>query len=164
MVGSWSLTSYGTIELEVPVDEDDSNPNALDDWLYARGREGFANLKSASGLRITIREDGSYSEAKADPSIPMPWFDSEGVLVESPLPTNGTVRHVGNGDFLHPIQSASGTNRSREKDKDVLRYDDGDTLVCDQLRLENGSLIRIVSVATDELYLNRIIAVYDKVP
>ena len=163
MFGTWSLASYSAIDSEVPFEGDDPKPNAPEDWLYGCGREGFAELKPASGISVTIREDGTYSEAKTDADLRLLWFDSKGVQVESPSPTDGVMRQVGNRSFLHPLAAPPGMTRSRDKERELLRYDDGDTLICDQVRLEGAALVRAISVATDELYLNRITAVYKKV-
>ena len=44
-----------------------------------------------------------------------------------------------------------------------LRYDDGDTKISDCIERQNERLIRTVSVVTDELYLDRVIIVYQRV-
>lgn len=133
MQGTWQLESYSYTDGEVPFEGDLPQANALENWLY--------------------------------PEIRLLWYESEGAQIESPNPTKGMTRHVPGRDavFLHPSEVPSWMTRSRDNERDSLRYDDGDTLICDLVRMENGSLVRIISVVTDEIYLNRIIAVHKRI-
>ena len=49
------------------------------------------------------------------------------------------------------------------KQHHAFRYDEGDTVICEMIRLEESRLLRIISVVTDGIYLNRIAARYKMV-
>ena len=44
----------------------------------------------------------------------------------------------------------------------ALRYDDGYTMIAEWLERSDNRLVRTVNVVTDELYLDRIVMVYQQ--
>lgn len=161
--GSWRLEAYAFVEEMIYGAQPERG--AQDNWLFAQGNEGIADLKKQTGMELSIQADGSFSELKTDRKVSVVWYDSEGVEVAAPEATKGRLKAIKghNGYFLHPSDAPSWMPRSRESDQDALRYDDGDTLICDIVRPEGDKLIRVMSAITDGMYLSRVLARYKRI-
>lgn len=159
-LGKWALDGYAYIEASSPGKQ--PGPADIADWLLARAQADRAELEARTGLELTIRRDGSYSEQVVGDEPSMLWYDSEGVQTDSPGPTEGTIRDVDGrvAVSLHPRDAPPPTPPHQEGLRGILRYDDGDTQVSDILQVVGESLIRTISVVTDELYFSRIAARY----
>ena len=160
-LGHWYLDGYALVETGAgPGGPPD--PADVENWLLAAAGVGWPEVEALSGLELTIRRDESYSERVIGGRRSMLWYDSEGVQTDSPEPTEGTVREV-NGRAtvsLHPRGAPTPERPDPEGLRDVLRYDDGDTQVSDILQVVGESLIRAISVVTDGLYFDRVVARY----
>ena len=152
LLGVWHLTGYSYVETHVGSG-DSPGPADIAHWLFAAPGAGRPEVEHRTGLELVIRQDSSYSERLLSGRIPMMWYDVDGVLVDSPEPTEGIVREIidRDGVSLHPHGSP------QVRSLDVLRYDDGDTQVSDIVRVDGDSLLRVISVVTDELYFNRVV-------
>jgi len=164
LVGEWHLNGYAFVETEIEFEGDVPDPEAAEEWLFTGTDVGPLDLMPRSGLELVLHEDGSYSERVTVGGLRLPWYDSQGVQVESPDAGDGTLRESSghDGAFLHPRDAPPWMTRTRERDRDRLRYDDGDTLICDNVRAIDDSLVRVIAVVTDGLYLNRIVARYGR--
>ena len=89
-------------------------------------------------------------------------FDVGGVQVNDYEPMEGEIIESDGFAFLHP-KGVPEWAESNATDSLVLRYDDGDTKVSDNLRLVDNFLVRQISVVTDEIYLERIVLIYSRV-
>jgi hypothetical protein len=158
--GEWTLDGYAFVETGNPIDP--PGPADIANWLLGVAEDGRPRLETRTGLELTIRRDGSYSERVADCKYLMLWYDSEGVQTDSPEPTEGTVREVAGtaAISLHPRGALPPRPHHPGGFRDVLRYDDGDTQVSDILHVVGESLSRVISVVTDGLYLNRVVTRY----
>jgi hypothetical protein len=169
MHGLWQLKEYAYVEQEIVFHGDQPKAEALDDWLFCRGTEGFAELEPQTGLQLSIEPDDTFSEAKTKKKLSLVWYDSEGVEVDSPSAVKGTLRKIrGRSErFIQPSDAPNWLTQSRtrtnKRDRESLRYDDGATLICDLLRRDEETLLRVMSVVTDGMYLTRIIARYQRV-
>jgi hypothetical protein len=159
-VGEWAPDGYVFIEIGKPTDP--PSPADIANWLLGAEETGRSRMEPRSGLELTIRPDGSFSEQVLGGQHSVLWYDSEGVQTDSPEPSEGSVREIAGADAvsLHPrISPPPGPHRPAAL-RDVLRYDDGDTQVSDILQVAGRSLIRVISVVTDGLYFNRVVASY----
>jgi hypothetical protein len=157
LLGVWHLTGYAYVDTHIgPGDPPD--PADIARWLCAAPGIGWPQVEARTGVELEIWQDASYSERLVGGRIPMMWYDVEGVLVESPEPTEGIVREIigSDGVSLHPHGAP------QVRSPHVLRYDDGDTQVSDILRIDGDSLVRAISVVTDDLYFNRVVACYGR--
>ncbi|GAB5515737.1 hypothetical protein [Rhodopirellula baltica] len=88
-------------------------------------------------------------------------FDLEGIQINDYQPMSGEVRIRKRVGFLIPD---GGPQYGLPISIDLpLRYDDGDTKVCDAIRAFDDHLVRQLSVVTDELYLDRMTLLYRRV-
>jgi hypothetical protein len=160
-VGEWHLDGYALVDTFIGA-SDPSDLSAVQNWLLAAAGAGWPEVEARTGLVLVIRRDGTYSERAPGEKLSMLWYDSDGVQTASPEPTEGVVRGVGGRPVvsLHPHTPPARADFPGGDFRGVLRYDDGDTLVSDILRLEGNSLIRAISVVTDDLYFNRVVSRY----
>jgi hypothetical protein len=158
-VGDWHLDGYAFVDTFIGPGEP-PGPSDIENWLLAVAGTGWPELEARTGLVLVVRGDGTYSERASGEAPPMLWYDTDGVRTDSPEPTKGVVREVPSRPAvsLHPHTAPVREDYPQEDFRGVLRYDDGDTLVSDLLRVEGGSLVRAISVVTDELYFNRVVA------
>lgn len=109
-------------------------------------------------MTLTIDANATLTEARTR-ALKLAWYDCEGVLDEQVTPFDGIVVIESDQMYLHleaPICGASVVRNTR------VRYDDGDTIICDRIERINDALVRTISVVTDELYLDRTILIYQK--
>ena len=160
LVGVWLLTASFCDEAEMPyLSNNRRDPHGVDNWLYGSSHEQLTRAMPAEGLTLHIESDSTFTERRhGQPNVP--WFDAEGVLDTDVTPFDGLVRMEGRTGYLllaTPIRWAIPRDRVR---KTRIRYEDGDTTICDKVELVDGRLVRTVSVVTDELYLERNVLVY----
>lgn len=162
VVGSWTLVGRTAINGEIAFLGVEPDPNGVLDWLNGLGEELEGSIKHVSGLELEISQEGRFSESlSGQPEVY--WFDVEGVLSNDVAPFNGALASINKLIYLQPdgIPRWSVHAQNRYGDA-ILRYDDGDTKICDSLRLKGDRLLRTVNVVTDELYTDRVIIAYEK--
>ena len=160
IIGTWLLIGSVSINSEVSFVGEEADPNGVKDWLNGEGEELIEEIISTSGLTLKVGADGTFTETKdGDPKVY--WFSDEGVLESEVVPFNGVVKTNGAGSFLQPEEIPSWATPTDEYGI-VLRYDDGDTKISDQIYIAGENLVRTINVVTDELYLDRIVIVYKK--
>jgi hypothetical protein len=158
-IGTWNLVGTFAESGEFQIIEDiEEYRRIYQEWLIAEDYGNLDNLVGAEGLQLTINDDGTFSETKTgNPKIE--WFDAEGVLDNRVTPFDGLYKILDNRAFL-TVEGLSSWAISSKPDQ--IRLDDGDTKICDSLRIFGENLIRTVSVITDELYTTRVILSYQK--
>lgn len=150
-----SCNSFGQFEI---LDDIEEYRRIYEKWLRGEDYENLGNLTKAEGLLLEINADGTFTESKTgDPQIE--WFDEEGISESRITPFNGIYKIFDERAFL-TLETPS--TLSDTDDSERIRYDDGDTKVCDSLRVIDEDLIRTVSVITDELYTTRVLMRYLK--
>ncbi|QEG38931.1 hypothetical protein [Roseimaritima ulvae] len=158
--GEWELVGYfhKTDEIEYDDADDGSNVTEIRAWL--QGAEPTnASLEAAqprAGLQLAIQR-GAFRESVENFSELM--FDVSGVQVNDYQPMSGQLATINSVAFLVP-EGVPEFARTEPAEDIVVRYDDGDTLVCDSMRIVDGMLVRQTSVVTDEIYLERMLLMY----
>jgi hypothetical protein len=162
VVGSWTLVGSTSINGEIAFLGDKPDPNGVLDWLNGSGEELEGSIKHVSGLELKISLEGRFAESLT--GLPeVYWFDVEGVLSNEVAPFNGTLVSIDRLIYLQPDDIPSWSVHAQNRYGDaILRYDDGDTKICDSLCLKGDRLLRTVNVVTDELYTDRVLIVYAK--
>lgn len=162
--GRWALTGSCSINHEITLEEEDSEIHLpeIARWLNGTAKELLLQWQPTEGLMLEIKADGSFSEtATGRPQLQ--WFDAEGCLNEEASPFDG--RWIKGKDlaYLRPTEIQRwAMPAAGQYGAAVLRYDDGDTKICDQVQRDGERLLRCVNVVTDELYLNRVLMVYER--
>jgi hypothetical protein len=159
LVGTWLLTASLSIDGELPYVGDMPDPAGVENWLYGSSHDLLAHATPAVGLSLRIARDGTFTERRqGQPQVP--WFDAEGVLDTEVTTFDGIIRADGRVGYVllaTPTKGAISKDRLR---KTRMRYDDGETIICDQLEPIDGRLVRTVSVVSAELYLERTVLIY----
>jgi hypothetical protein len=158
-IGNWFLagtfSENGQFEIIEDIEEYRRNYEV---WLIAEDYSNLDKLLSINGLQLTVNADGTFTESKTgNPQID--WFDADGVLDSQITPFDGRYKIFDNRAFL-TVEDVSSWAISDDPDR--IRLDDGDTKICDSLRIVGENLIRTVSVITDELYTTRVLFKYQK--
>ncbi|MDE0854959.1 MAG: hypothetical protein OSA97_11125 [Nevskia sp.] len=162
--GDWSLIAACSVRSEIPfINDEEPDPSGVFNWLNGFDDELVANAKPTSGLTMTIKPDGQFVERlSGTPAVY--WFDEEGVLQEEVTPFSGMVVDTEQASYLCPASIPKwATPVSGRYGTAVLRYDDGDTKISDAVRRIGHQLVRTVNVVTDELYLDRVVILYQRV-
>lgn len=162
LAGTWSLTGAIAINGEIPFIGEEPKPGAIEEWLYDRSLEQLEQLKPMTGLKLTISNHKTFSEEKLS-SLQIPWFDREGVLDNDVTPFGGILKFGESKAYLLLQESIAWATPQGTPAIDRLRYDDGDTKICDSLELYQRKLIRAIAVVTDELYLDKITLRYEQI-
>jgi hypothetical protein len=162
--GRWRATGTCSANSQIKIDLSGvPDPNGVADWLNGFDSGLARDARPTSGLILTIETTaGTFTERlTGDPLVE--WFDAEGVLTQGVSPFDGTFISNAQGAYLCPQDvpkwAAPVAGRYGEA---ILRYDDGDTKIADSLRVVEGRLVRTVNVVTDELYLNRVVIIYER--
>ena len=161
-IGNWFLagtfSENGQFEIIEDIEEYRRN---YEIWLLAEDYNNLDKLLSVNGLQFAVNEDGTFTESKiGDLQIGLiDWFDVDGVLDSQITPFDGIYRVFDDRAFL-TVKDVSSWAISDDPDR--IRLDDGDTKICDSLRIIGEDLIRTVSVITDELYTTRVLLKYQK--
>ena len=161
MNGEWQLQRYHHVVAEIPWgDEDDAAcAVAIQAWLIGNSDEQIPDAVPRTGLIMKI-QGKTFSEEVVEFDGLM--FDVCGIQVNNYVPMKGTVVDRDGQMVLDPEGVPDWATPNGKVDS-VLRYDDGDTKCCDNLRLLNDKLVRQISVVTDQIYLERILLVYGRV-
>lgn len=158
--GEWELVGYQHRTDEIEYDDGDDGPRVTEIHAWLLGAElTSASLEAApprTGLQLAI-QSGAFRESVENFSELM--FDESGVQVNDYQPMSGQLAIINSVAFLVP-EGVPDYAKPEPAEDMVVRYDDGDTLVCDSLRVVNGMLVRQTSVVTDEIYLERMLLVY----
>lgn len=162
VAGRWALVGSASTNDEIAFADDEPDPNGVSDWLNGHGDDLEASIKPTSGLELTISEDGRFSEALVDqPEVC--WFDIEGVLCNDVVPFNGALISDNALFYLQPDGIPRWSVHTQNRyGKALLRYDDGDTKICDSLCLKGDRLLRTVNIVTDELCTDRVLIAYER--
>jgi hypothetical protein len=160
-LGQWDLVGSVAINSEIAFIDGEPDPNGVANWLNGFDASLQDQIKPTAGLRLEIRPDARFTEQMSgQPAVY--WFDEEGVLTDV-APFDGHLVETDQGLYLRPDEISEWAMPTEgEYGQAVLRLDDGDTKISDNLRLNNGYLLRTVNVVTDELYLDRILIVYTR--
>ncbi len=154
-VGKWVLIGSFSIKSELQFIGRKPDSNGVKNWLNNPMSQVLKRVKSTEGLTLIINPDGTFQEQKTgNPKVE--WFDCEGVLCAEVKPFNGYINVLESKPYLMTDQCPSWA-----KDK-KLRYNDGDTKICDTVHLDNEQLIRVVSIVTDDMYFDKVVLVYAK--
>lgn len=158
-VGQWQLTGYASIEgaeadTSTRRDDDPDAWNreldaATDAWLNQTPAD-TPEFSPAGGLMLTIHADGAYQES-GDAGEGVAIISSDGVLGDSRDTYGGELRER-HGRLL------AFTDENPDGDQ---RLNDGDTQVTDEFFTDGNELIRVVSMVTDGMYLDRFFYRYD---
>lgn len=162
--GRWKATATCSTHAEnTLISEDEADPNGIVDWLNGFDATLVRAAKPVSGLVLTIEmARGTFTEkVRGNPAIA--WYDAEGVLTEKVWPFDGTIACNTQGAYLRPQEvpwwAIPLDFRYQEA---ILRYDDCDTRIADNLRVVDGRLVRTVNIVTDDTYLDRVVIVYER--
>ncbi|MDG9669280.1 hypothetical protein ONV78_16175 [Hahella sp. CR1] len=160
LIGTWLLDGSISVSSDIAQEPGGEHDDRIKSGLRGSGEELVDRVAPASGLTLTIEESGFFTEEKeGEPQVK--WFDTDGVLTPQVVPFSGVVKSHKSGVFLQAddIPSwAAPTNRYSV----ILRYDDGDTTISDQIYRVDDKLVRTVNVVTDEAYLDRTVIVYSR--
>lgn len=156
-LGVWNLAASFSVSGELDIDpETDEGKAHLSEWLFGDSHDELDQLTPTTGLQLTVHNNATFTERKtADPEIT--WFDAEGVQDDDVMPFDGVYTISDGKAYLtlaEPPEWATSADRKR------IRYDDGDTVICDSLELFDGNLIRTVSVTSEGAYLDRVVLQY----
>lgn len=159
IIGQWELTGYASdegreAEARTSRDDDiDAWARELDEsaenWL-SQAPEEFPDFDAAAGLTLSIEADGRYAET-GDAGEQVHIISSDGVLGDS--------LDVYAGSLLE--QNSRILAFTDEEPQGHCRLDDGDTQVTDEFFLDGNELIRVVSMVTDGMYLDRFFYRYE---
>ncbi len=159
-IGTWLLAGAFSENGQFEIIEDiEEYRRIYEAWLIAEDYTNLDKLFNVEGLQLIINENGTFTESKiGNPQVE--WFDSEGISDADVTTFDGLYKIFDNRAFL-TVEGLS--DWQKYTDSDQIRLDDGDTKICDSLRIVGENLIRTVSVITDELYTTRVILSYQKV-
>lgn len=158
--GEWQLVAYQHRTDEIEYDDGDDGPRVAEIRAWLQGAEITRALLEAAPRRTGLQlmmQSGAFRESVENFSELM--FDESGVQVNDYQPMSGKLATLNSVAFLVPEGVADYAKPEPAGDM-VVRYDDGDTIVCDALRIVDGMLVRQTSVVTDEIYLERMLLVY----
>jgi hypothetical protein len=160
-LGQWVLVGSISVNSEISFIAEEPDPNGVADWLNGFDASLRDLIKPTTGLRLEIRPDARFTEVMND-KPEMHWFDAEGVL-DDVAAFDGSFVETEQGLYLRPDEISEWAMPTEgQYGQAVLRLDDGDTKISDNLRLSDDYLLRTVNVVTDELYLDRILIVYKR--
>jgi hypothetical protein len=155
LIGSTSRKGEVRFINEEPIDAD------IFDWLNGQELDVVDEIEQTNCLSMSIFDDNTFTEVKNNAESNFDWYDEEGVLDPDFIPFGGAIKCNAHGIFIQP-KKISAMGLPTEEYGAILRYDDGDTKICDRISLHEKNMIRTISIVTDELYLDRTILVYKK--
>ena len=154
LTGTWRLTSWSAVwayEFDGPPEE----------FLYQDPAIALPRTDDAGEVRgsiLAIGADGGFSQS-GECDRPILTYDEEGVQVGGVAEFGGIVREDGERGYLLRREVRSPAARTAPT---RLRWDDGDTRVCDSIRVLGSRLVRAICVVTDECYGDRVVLVYER--
>jgi hypothetical protein len=159
VLGIWQLVATLALHDELPL-FDDIPPRlvAIDEWLYGNSHVHIRQATPIAGRQLQIHADATFTETKTQ-DLNLEWYDVEGVLEPSVMPFDGVIWLDVDQLYLHPDTESTLKDPVRSY---RIRYDDGDTIICDRVELVDGALVRTMSIVTDELYLDRTMLIYNR--
>ncbi|MDY6901727.1 MAG: hypothetical protein SWZ49_27155 [Cyanobacteriota bacterium] len=161
LVGTWQLIGSASTKGELAFIDNKPDPNGVKNWLKGEAGEIINQINSTSGLTLTINQNGTFTEEKeGNPEVN--WFSSEGVLESKVVSFNGKVKFQADVAYLYPNEIPDWAKPRGRKYGIVLRYNDGDTIISDNISLIDEKLVRTVNVVTDGMYFDRVVIVYEK--
>lgn len=161
LIGVWVLSSFLTTSGEITFIGEEPEKGGVERWLYGNNSNQLNKARPITGLKLTIKADGSFSESRfGNPKFS--WFNQEGVLDDKVTPFNGVLKMDGSRAYLHLAVPVAWANPTEAVRLNRVRYDDGDTIICDNIEVKSGYLIRTISVVTDEMYFDRTTLIYKK--
>jgi hypothetical protein len=139
--GKWKLIAWAKEKSENTFKDNRPSKSTVQIWLNSNNMELANNPSEGHGLVLEITSDGNFTENKTDePDID--WYDEEGVLSNQVKPYNGKLIESDSGFYILPNNVPSFGSPKDEKSEAKLRYDDGDTKICEILEfLSNFSQI-----------------------
>jgi len=165
LVATWISAKSISTTAEILYKEefpDRDAPVEIDDWLYGNSYNLLEAAEVTTGLKLKIEAGGAFSEENiGNPQIS--WFDREGVLDDKVTTYSGVIKIEDGIAYLHLENPKARTIPNSDLRRARVRYSDGDTIICDKVEIIDKSLVRTISVVTDELYLNRTMLIYEKV-
>jgi len=159
--GEWQLDRYQHITDEIAYDDNEDGPRVTEIQAWLIGTDGVSvdAMPRRTGLRMRMK-CGSFSESAT--AFDELMFDVSGIQVNDYRPMSGNLEKINGLTFL-VADVVSRFAASDTVDDVVVRYHDGDTTVCDTLRVIDEYLVRQTSVVTDEIYLDRMLLAYRRV-
>ncbi|GAA6138500.1 hypothetical protein NBRC116583_22470 [Arenicella sp. 4NH20-0111] len=153
-IGEWQLRGYFRSQSIAELGDDGPDYNAIDKWVCGNSFSEIEKMSMASGLTLTIHENGTFNEIKTG-SPKIEWFNSEGILDETVKTFDGKAIYIGKLVSLFPSGIPSWATPEEGIYGISCRYDDGDTLISDYLFIVNDQLIRTINTVSDEEHLYR---------
>lgn len=151
-VGTWQLTGYASqegLEASAGTSREDVDAwsreldTSVEAWLN-EAPEDFPDFRPVSGLTLSIEEDGAYEET-GDAGEDVRIISVDGVLGDSLDVYAGQLREQNQRLLAFTDEPADGDQR----------LNDGDTQISDEFFPDGNELIRVVSMVTDGMYLDR---------
>ena len=160
-VGTWQLIGSTSTKGELAFIDNRPDPNGVKNWLKGKAGELISQINSTSGLTLTINQNATFTEEKeGNPEVN--WFSNEGVLESKVVPFDGKVKFQADEAYLYPNEISEWAKPRGRKYGIALRYNDGDTIIADNISLIDEKLVRTVNVVTDGMYFDRVVIVYAK--
>jgi len=160
VAGTWFLVGENRIYADADIDSPTHRVDGNDVWMHTRGTvTDVATATRQDGLTLTIAVGGTFTE---DGVSKVSLFDADGAETSGeafsgrlePSATGFTV-FTDHREIREPVLSISDTTS--------LRISDGDTDIAEFFEVIGSQLVRTQNVATDGLYLTRVVLVYDRV-
>jgi hypothetical protein len=162
--GTWILAKSISTTAEILYEEefpDRDTSKEINDWLYGNSYNLRDDAEVITGLKLKIDANGAFSEENVG-NPQLSWFDEDGVLDEKVTTFSGTLKIEDRIAYFHLENPKAWIIVNSAGRKSRVRYDDGDTIICDKVEIIDKSLVRTISVITDELYLDRTMLIYEK--
>lgn len=161
IIGIWILSGSFIEQGSMPEIKDIRKyRQSYKDWLLSDNYEPLEKMTEASGLELRIEQDGSFTERqKGTPNV-AGWFNEEGILDNNVQPFDGRYFISGARAYLKFNLTDEYHWNKRAFTHKYFRFDDGDTKICDSLRVVESQLIRTMMVLTDELWTTRLVFRY----
>ena len=162
-IGSWNLYGYKIIYKQLVEETTTLRKDKVKNWLLEEATFLDQDIKLVSGSRLIIKNNGFFEEESKE-RIKFHWYDDEGILQQYISPFSGNYYHHDSRLYLFSNKKLGNWQKSKEEwAKMKVRYDDGDTKICDFLKLNDNYLVRTVNAITDELYFDRLSILYKRV-
>lgn len=162
LIGKWKLIASAAEKAENSFTDNRPSKTGLKNWLESVNHKLISSASENQGLVVEIDSDGNFNEQKTgEPKID--WYDNEGILVGTVTPFDGKLVEFSSKFYLIPNEVPSFAQPKDGLFEAKLRYDDGDTKICEQIEFFDDKLIRTINISTDECRFDRIVLVYAKV-
>jgi hypothetical protein len=162
--GRWKLAGYQYVNDELELNNKVADQLKAEQWLKGEFKLDSIKLKVVSGSELTVKDAKYFDKLMVEkPQVLM--YDLEGVETDEFPVMDGQLHTNQAGDIMYcrPNKMPKIDNFTYPNCSIIVRYDDGDTVICESFQVKNNKLYRITSVITDELYLSRSILEYEKI-